>query len=84
MNYGIDCDSGTQLVSFNGNSAGSFSGVSDCNCNPSSSVVSLTLSDISAFNPGGDNSVSIASSTCEGLSEFTTGGGIYATVTVTY
>jgi hypothetical protein len=85
---GIYCSSSTsKSPDLNGVAAGSFSLTGgNCSCNPTTSVNTWTLTDISGYNPGGSNSFNIDSGgSCEGLSINTSwGAGVYARVTVSY
>jgi hypothetical protein len=85
---GIYCSGSTsKSPDLNGVSAGSFSLTGgSCSCNPSTSVNTWVLTDISGYNAGGSNTFTIDDGgSCEGLSINTSwGAGVYARVTVSY
>jgi hypothetical protein len=86
--HGIFCSgSTTKSPDLNGVAAGSFvlSGGS-CTCDPTKTVNTWTLTDISGYSPGASNTFTINSSgSCEGLSANASwGAGVYARVTVSY
>ncbi len=86
--HGIMCGSSTsKSPELNGVTAGSFSLTGgNCNCNPSESVNTWVLTDISGYSVGGTNVFSIDDGgSCEGLSiNSSWGAGVYARVTVEY
>ncbi|MCB9761364.1 MAG: hypothetical protein H6739_16095 [Alphaproteobacteria bacterium] len=88
LNHGIMCSSSTaKAPSLNGVSAGSFSLTGGtCECDPATSVVSWSLTNISGYQVGTTNTFTInAGSSCEGITANPSwGSGIYARVIVGY
>jgi hypothetical protein len=87
MNRGISCGSYTTKLSLNNQSAGSFQwsyDTSSCNCEPSTSLLTWSVTDLGGFNPNGINQFLISSDNCEGLTENPDWGDAYAQITVTY
>jgi hypothetical protein len=81
---GIGCQSGTVGTELNSVSSGNVSVSPDCTCSPSPDVISLTLTDISGFNPFGTNTFMIGDYNCAGLSQNSSWGNAYAMVTVSF
>jgi hypothetical protein len=88
MYHGIVCGTpGTKSTTLNGVSAGSFTlSGGNCNCNPSNSVQTWALTNVSGYSTGASNTFVVPYGTsCEGLSINTGwGSGVYARVTVEY
>jgi hypothetical protein len=84
LETGITCDGGSRTAMLNSTNIGSFNAAGQCDCFSSHSLVSLPNVDISTYVQGGVNSVAIATSSCEGLSQSAALNGAYARVTVTY
>jgi hypothetical protein len=94
LNRGISCDSGsssTKSTTLNSVGSGSHTWTDDgqsssCQCNPTTDLLSWTLSDVSGFTPNGSNSFSISdNANCEGLTLYNGWStSAYARVVLTY
>jgi hypothetical protein len=94
LNRGISCDSGsssTKSTTLNSVGSGSHTWTDDgqsssCQCNPTTDLLSWTLSDASGFTPNGSNSFSISdNANCEGLTLYNGWStSAYARVVLTY
>jgi N-acetylneuraminic acid mutarotase len=82
---GVSCDSGTSQVTLNGAPIGTFTPLGSCQCYPLRLLVSFPDIDVSAYVPGGINTIAIApAGGCEGLTRWSDLGGNYGRITITY